>query len=84
MQEPEELDPKRGGLEPGKVTRGEEGARWRRIGDPRLPTEKEVEEHNLTHVPYRNWCPHCVRGLGKDLDHRKSLDASQGTARARG
>ena len=46
----------------------------RSIGDPRLPSPREVEEHNLTHLPYRNWCPHCVRGRGKDLDHRKSLD----------
>ena len=60
--------------EPGKVDRDEGGARWKTIGDPRLPSQKEVEEHYLTHVPYRNWCPHCVRGRGKDLDHRKSTD----------
>ena len=23
---------------------------------------KEVADHNLTHLPYRNWCPHCVTG----------------------
>ena len=42
----------------------------RNIGDPALPSRKEVEEHFLTHVPYRNWCPHCVR----DLDHRKAVE----------
>ena len=21
-------------------------------------------------MPYRNWCPHCVRGRGKEMDHR--------------
>lgn len=54
----------------------EEGAerRMRNIGDPRLPTKAEVDAHNVTHVPYRNWCPHCVRGRGKDLDHRRSAD----------
>ena len=31
------------------------------ILDPRRPTVKEVELHNRTHLPYRNWCPHCVR-----------------------
>ena len=61
-------------MEPGKVERDEGGARWRAIGDPRLPSQQEVEEHYLTHVPYRNWCPHCVRGRGKDLDHRRSTD----------
>ena len=46
------------------------GGRMRSIGDPRLPTQAEVDDHNITHMPYRNWCPHCVRGRGKDLDHR--------------
>ena len=22
----------------------------------------------------RSWCPHCVRGGGKDLDHRKAME----------
>ena len=38
--------------------------------DPQLPTKEEVEEHNLTHLPFRNWCPHCVRGAGRSADHR--------------
>ena len=46
----------------------------RSIGDPRLPTQAEVDDHNVTHTPYRNWCPHCVRGRGKDLDHRRSVE----------
>ena len=50
------------------------GQRMRSIGDPRLPTQAEVDNHNITHVPYRNWCPHCVRGQGRDLDHRRSVD----------
>ena len=60
--------------EPGKVERESGGAQWRNLGDPRFPSQKEVDEHYLTHVPYRNWCPHCVRGRGKDLDHRRSID----------
>ena len=27
---------------------------------PVLPSKAEVEHHNLTHLPYRSWCPHCV------------------------
>ena len=42
----------------------------KRILDPLEPTRQEVERHNLTHLPYRNWCPHCVRAKGKDADHR--------------
>ena len=59
---------------PRRIAQEEARGRMRNIGDPRLPTQREVDAHYLTHVPYRNWCPHCVRGRGKDLDHRKSLD----------
>ena len=33
-----------------------------RMVDPKLPTEQERKDHSLTHLPYRNWCPECVRG----------------------
>ena len=53
----------------------EEGGRFiKRLVDPRLPTEEEVEHHKLTHLPYRNWCPACVKAKGKDLDHRGEVD----------
>ena len=34
---------------------------------PQLPSEKEIEEHNITHWPFRNWCKWCVlsRALGE-------------------
>ena len=44
--------------------------------DPRLPTEAEVDEHNLTHLPFRNWCPHCVRGRGKEWPNKKVDEVS--------
>jgi hypothetical protein len=50
----------------------------RRLADPRKPSVQEVEDHFRTHVPYRNWCPHCVRGSGKDLDHRKCVTEERG------
>ena len=34
--------------------------------DPGTPTAAQVAEHNLTHIPARPWCAHCVRGKGKD------------------
>ena len=58
----------------------EEGRKLRSIGDPRLPSPREVEEHNLTHLPYRNWCPVCVRCRGKGLDHRKAVDEERGVS----
>ena len=41
-----------------------------KVLNPQLPSREEVEEHNLTHLPFRNWCAHCVRGTGRSADHR--------------
>jgi hypothetical protein len=38
---------------------------------PYTPTETERQLHNLTHLPYRDWCTHCVNGKGKEAQHRK-------------
>ena len=34
---------------------------------PTKPSAADVEEHNITHTPYRSWCDSCVggRGLGE-------------------
>ena len=29
------------------------------------PSEAEVEQHELTHLPFRNWCRHCVRAKAR-------------------
>ena len=42
---------------------------------PVLPSEAEVEQHELTHLPFRSWCRHCVRAKGKESPHH---DASPG------
>ena len=43
-----------------------------KIADPKLSSAEEVAEHELTHLPYRFRCSHCVRSKGKTLDHRRS------------
>ena len=44
----------------------------RKLQDPKLPSKKEVEDHNLVgHMPYRNWCTFCVMGRWKGTPHRK-------------
>ena len=30
-----------------------------------VPSDKEVEEHNVDHAVFRAWCPHCVKGRGE-------------------
>ena len=39
---------------------------------PVLPSEAEVEQHELTHLPFRNWCRHCVRAKGKESPRHES------------
>jgi len=39
--------------------------------DPRQPSEEERRTHNLTHLPYRNWCERCVKGRGREADHKQ-------------
>ena len=36
----------------------------RMAADPGKPTDRQIEEHRLTHVPYKSWCPECVEGRG--------------------
>ena len=36
------------------------------------PSEDEVEKHRAAcHIPYRNWCPECNMGRGKEDFHKK-------------
>ena len=44
-----------------------------KINDPKLPSQEEIDEHMTTHLPYRNWCTHCVRGKGKSADHKQQM-----------
>ncbi len=36
-----------------------------------MPTSAEREEHAMTHLPFRRWCEHCVKGRGEDMKHLK-------------
>ena len=48
---------------------GEEVASVPRLRDPGEPTQQEWDDHVRTHVPFRAWCPHCVRGRAKNALH---------------
>ena len=51
----------------------------RRLPDPKLPTEGEIEEHCVSgHIPYRNWCPICVKAKGKEADHIRGSGNDRG------
>ena len=43
----------------------------RDLRDPKLPSREEIEKHNLTHLPFRDWCPICVKAKGREMDHKR-------------
>jgi hypothetical protein len=43
-----------------------------------MPCEEEVRVHNLTHLPFRDWCPYCVQGRGVSAPHRKGAADESG------
>ena len=51
--------------------RGAAKTRWKRMLDPRLPSQEDIDLHMMTHLPYRNWCEHCVKGRAKEMNHQK-------------
>ena len=44
--------------------------------NPRLPSAAEVAEHNVTHIPYRDWCEFCNRGRGRGIPHRHGSESA--------
>ena len=44
---------------------------------PYQPTKAEIEAHEVTHLPYRNWCAHCVAGKGVSSPHRHGDEAEK-------
>ena len=42
--------------------------------DPKLPSRADIDEHELTHLPYMNWCRQCRLGRGRETPHKKGKD----------
>ena len=49
---------------------------------PREPTKSEIDEHNLTHLPFRSWCLCCIAAKAKHWHHRRMRDAEGGEEEA--
>ena len=32
------------------------------LPDPGQPTQKQLDDHRIDHLPFRSWCPECVAG----------------------
>ena len=41
-----------------------------------MPSQEEIDVHNATHIPFRNWCAFCVAGKAKEDPHFKKDDVS--------
>ena len=41
------------------------------IRNVKLPSAAEVEEHNLTHLPFRDWCAFYIQGKAVSHAHKK-------------
>ena len=45
---------------------GEEAIVPKAVPNVIQPTQREREDHELTHMQFRSWCPHCIAGQGKE------------------
>ena len=37
--------------------------------EPIKPSRSDIQRHNLTHLPYKSWCPHCVAARRNAAPH---------------
>ena len=44
-----------------------------KVLDPVKPSQKEIDEHELTHLPFRTWCRECVHRRGVEMPHRARI-----------
>lgn len=51
--------------EPVEERESEDAVVLKKLRRPEEPTQKEIEDHESCHIPYRSWCPSCVSGRGR-------------------
>ena len=44
---------------------------------PERVSKQAVEEHERTFMPFRAWCPYCVKARGRDRVHKKKTDEDE-------
>ena len=54
-----------------------ETTKARGFKQPAKPTCREVEEHELTHAEFRDWCEECVKGKGRKDQHRRTAEEKE-------
>ena len=38
---------------------------------PRQPSQREREENERTHLPFRDWCTHCIKAKSRNDPHKR-------------
>ena len=61
----------------GEEAEEEESREVRAPSIPVTPSRAEVLQHRLKHHPFRSWCPHCVRGKGREDRHLRSAQKDE-------
>ena len=55
----------------------QECAPRRILPDPGQPTQQQLEDHRIDHLPYRSWCPECVAARATGEQHHKRTEAKR-------
>ena len=55
---------------------GEEGHKAKGRVSQKLPSQEEVDIHEMAHAPYRSWCIHCRRCKAR-MDYHKGKKAQE-------
>ena len=59
---------------PMQLEESEETRRPKHRALPANVSKEEFDAHQVTHLPFRSWCDHCVRGKAVDEAHRPRID----------
>ena len=60
----------------GNEPEEEEMEKPKMVRQPDKPTAKQIAEHELTHMPFRSWCTHCIRGRARNDQHRRQKEGA--------
>ena len=41
----------------------------RTLNTPYQPSQSEIDDHMVDHIPYRHWCRCCLEGFGREASH---------------
>ena len=41
---------------------------------PKQPSQREREEHERNHLPFRYWCAHCIKAKSRNSPHKREID----------